>query len=348
MLSRQIRERLAQGIQCVLLVLILSGCAEPDPYQLGDYVLRLSRVLETDVPSFEPAEIPQVPRIRDVRFEPPTAGVDIIEFLRLGECELQQWIADRNSSLGRLAPASQRLVYELNFLRLADTCIQTLAEDHPSLAEELDAVRERKREALPRLIWQSVLAGPEFRDYWRHRHSHWSQLNQPEVTSSLAYLDSQVSRWLAGHFEVSGPRLELALSTLRAGDGGTLLGGSAEVVGRLVQANQMIETRLGRRALCFEGMVTTRREVLRNVVGLYTGPVQRGINRLVEARYDQMTVIRQIEARLADAEPMAYQTFRRKRDALLASATESSKEHVEALRPVLTQCGLLPSERTSA
>ena len=81
---------------------------------------------------------------------------------------------------------------------------------------------------------------------------------------------------------------------------------------------------------------------------LYTGPVQWGINQLVEARYDQIKVIRRIEARLAYAEPMAYETFRRKRDALLALATESSKEHAEALRPLLTQCGLLPSERTSA
>ena len=344
---RQLGKKIAWIISVVSLLMLFS-CAEPDQYRLNDYVVRLSRLLESDIPMRAHVEIPQMPRIGEVRFEPPRAGVDILEFLRLGDCELQQWIAERNSSLGRFAPASQRLIYELNFLRLADICIQALTEDHPSLAEELNSVREQKHETLPRLIWQSVLAGPEFRDYWRHRHSHWSQLNQPEVTGALEYLDSQVSRWLVGNYEVSGPRLESALSTLRTGDGGTLLGGSREVMGSLVQANQMIESRLARRALCFEGMVTTRRDILRNVVELYTGPVQQGINQLVEARYGQIKVIRRIETRLADAEPMAYATFRRKRDALLASATESSKEHAEALRPLLTQCGLLPSERTSA
>ena len=128
---------------------MLFSCAEPDQYRLNDYVVRLSRLLESDIPMRAHVEIPQMPRIGEVRFEPPMAGVDILEFLRLGDCELQQWIAERNSSLGRFAPASQRLIYEVNFLRLADSCIQALTEDHPSLAEELKSVREQKRETLP-------------------------------------------------------------------------------------------------------------------------------------------------------------------------------------------------------
>ncbi len=327
---------------------MLCGCADPDPYELGDYLTRLSRVLETEIPAVDQRQVPQMPRVRDVRFESTAVGVDILEFLRLGECELQQWIAERNSSLGRLATDSQRLVYELNFLRLADVCIQTLASDHPSLAGDLRKVADQKQQMLPRLIWQSILAGPEFRDYWSHRHQHWSDLNETTVSDALIYLDQQVSRWLAGHFEVSGEKLELALSVLRTGDGGTLLHGWREVASRLTQANLMIDTRLLSRPLCYKGMVTPRREVLQRVVNRFTGKVQEGINQLSESRYEQISQIQQLESRFLDVEPELYRRFRHSRDALLESAATTPRSHVESLRPLLTQCELLPGSRTEA
>ncbi|MGA1676871.1 MAG: DUF3080 family protein [Pseudomonadales bacterium] len=86
---------------------------------------------------------------------PPPLQIDAIQFVALHECDLGGLAGYRNSPLGRMQSASQRLGYEAEWLRVAARC-----EDPPDwLADLVD----EKRAALPALFWNATLSSDEFR-----------------------------------------------------------------------------------------------------------------------------------------------------------------------------------------
>ena len=68
-----------------------------------------------------------------------TDTLSIIDFLALSGCELQANIAKRNTTMGRSASASQQLIFDLEFIRLAPDCIEKLhADDEGAIADLLE------------------------------------------------------------------------------------------------------------------------------------------------------------------------------------------------------------------
>jgi hypothetical protein len=53
----------------------------------------------------------------------PPGKLGALDFLAISGCEVQVTIGKRNSSLGRMAKESQRLLLELEYLALAPECI---------------------------------------------------------------------------------------------------------------------------------------------------------------------------------------------------------------------------------
>lgn len=82
-------------------------------------------------------------------------SVDGLEFLQAHGCDLGGLIGYRNSPLGRTQRASQRLAYEVEWLRVAAAC-----RDAPAWVAALMA---EKRSDLPRLFWNATLGSDEFR-----------------------------------------------------------------------------------------------------------------------------------------------------------------------------------------
>ena len=109
----------------ISLLLSLAGCqrAKDVDYLWQDYSQRLAHVINQaySPPPFEPL---QLGKAKITEQTPIT--ISILETLSLGHCPLGRLIADHNSTLGKVAPPSQQLIYQIKFIQLAPACIDTL------------------------------------------------------------------------------------------------------------------------------------------------------------------------------------------------------------------------------
>ncbi|MEM8564649.1 MAG: DUF3080 family protein, partial [Pseudomonadota bacterium] len=111
----------------LFLTAALTACAErgfDDAF--SEYHERLSRTLSVDVVKAAPVKVTALPPARELTIDIKGSDIDVLDFLSLTGCQLQITIGKRNSSLGRLASASQRLLLELEYLQLAPACIDYL------------------------------------------------------------------------------------------------------------------------------------------------------------------------------------------------------------------------------
>ena len=328
-------------VRCLCLLILfapiaLTGCSEPRPLSALDYADRLARVLQ-EVP-IDPSPLPRhdYPRQRDLQVTFETHAINLLEFLALEDCELQMVIAERNSSLGRLAAASQRLVHELRFLKSGGECLAGL--DDQELALKLRQVLEIKRRELAGRIWLATLGGPEFSSFWRGRGSE----SYPATARTLRLLRQDIEGWLSGEYTVDAKVLEQRLQEISMGNGGQLLVGWRDLLETLPVATQVLETRHQRRPLCFPGMRSPEAKTFYQVVrtGFLSG-LQQDVARLNARTYELFLEVQAIEELLQPAMTSSYDQWRVYRRSLVQDARSVIRSHVGSLEPLLQQCGFL-------
>lgn len=109
------------------------------------------------VPHHDPA-LARLPARPQRNLELPRRTIDIASFLALQQCALGELVGHRNSGLGRVLLDSQRWVYEVDFLRQAERCLQQLGAP---LRDDLQAVVDAKRQELPVVAWNAIWGGAE-------------------------------------------------------------------------------------------------------------------------------------------------------------------------------------------
>ena len=337
--------RLLTAMLC--LATLLAGCSGDLALERFDnYQTRLGRALQQDL--FEPSpETPaRIPRKRDLMLQQSGSRINILDFLRLFDCSLGEVIGERNSVLGKVAPASQRLFLDLAFLQEAPACIMQLrAKKSDSLAEKLTEAVAEKRRHLPKAIINATLAGDEFAAFWSVPASlgDYPQGSQTALISELQYVGNEVRRWLDGDYQHDPARFENALGVIRHGQGGYLLSSATLTHSHLTAASRMAEARHVRRPLCFDGKTNLHGNILSNVVRkFFVGDVQVWLATVNAARYDLLTPIRALEALLNEANSATYRDWQKRRDAQLDWLSSVPREHVKAVRPLLASCGLAP------
>ncbi len=336
-----LRRPVFHGLAC--LALLLAGCGEPGPdAKLDNYLTRLSRPLGVEAEAPQKTQQLQAPRAEALRLTFEDSTLDGLDFLKLKGCALQTTVARRNSSLGRVAPPSQRLLLDLAYLRDAPACVETLADrDESKLAAFLERAAQQKREQLPRRIFNATLGGLEYRDFWRGgapRGSYPEDTNS-EVITALELVATSAGRWLGGDFGADDRDFELALGTIAQGDGGELLWSLRRQAAWLASANGAVERRLERGDLCRAGMLPDAAPILRTVVTKYfVGEVQQSAAALGQRYHGLLPPIVALEALLEDVLPAAYVAWRTQRDASLASARAAPTTHVRRLQALLGPC----------
>ena len=336
----------------LLLGLWLAGCSASGPSaDLTEYLTRLERVLDQRSQRVAENSFPRLPAVRALRLEPAQENIELLDFLRLRRCELQQVVAERNSSLGRLARPSQRLVHEIDFLRLGDACLEAIRDDYPELAADLQRVLASKRADLPVAIWQATVGGEEFRDFWQARSGPLPLAFEEDsaLLQSLEQLSGDIQRWRAGDYTVDSTRLEHQLDVIRRGSGGQQLLAWSKIHNSLNAASNVVRDRIERRPLCFKGMQTPKANILNTVIReWFIGRVQRWAAGLNARYYEEWPVVRALEGQLADVQPSAYVQWREQRDTFIEQARGALAGHVEALRPLLEACQLLPDTESTS
>jgi hypothetical protein len=323
---------------------LVSGCDQSEIMGLEDYRQRLARSLDMTNPGSQAAQTLRLPAKREIQIRFSAAGLDILEFLSIGNCELQAVVAAGNSSLGRLAEPSQRLIYELDFLRVANDCIDVLNEDSPDLADKLQRAVILKRSELPSRIWTATLGGKEFRQFWSNRQR--SIQVDAELHDTFRSLAGDIDRWLVGDYMIAGDFLEQRLQLISQGSGGGLMQNWNLIDSSLRPATELVLARTANRPLCFEAMESETAAIFRRVVmGYFVEGVQREIAVLNRSTFEVIEAIERLENRLEAAEPSAYSTWRTQRNLVIKTGRESVTEHVAALAPLMNQCGFMPGSQ---
>ena len=203
----------------------MGGCSESSSVPLDKYLTRLANSLDRPI-TLNANRLPPLPRSRDLHIDPQSHSIGLLDLLALNSCELSTTIGTINSSLGKLASDSQRLLLELEFLSLAPACISSLDQaTDGELITTLQTAMAEKHRMLSARIWNATLGGPEFRAFWKrpHRLGNYPANTGGQISLSLARLAKLSSQWLDGKYEAGSGELEGLLGDVRSGDGGALL-----------------------------------------------------------------------------------------------------------------------------
>ena len=143
------------------LSLLLSGCSRDTPEaMLDNYLYRLSNTLDLPQPkTYEPKVRLQFPAKRQRILNTIEIREGLLDVLKLERCNLLPLIAQRNSSLGKVATPSVKLGYELEFFSLLNQCRRTLNQESDVDTELLTRINEIytiKRNNLAAELWNGI------------------------------------------------------------------------------------------------------------------------------------------------------------------------------------------------
>ena len=338
-------------LSLILCVAVLCGCTgDAAQHRFDDYRTRLARSLKLDAEkAVEPIAPARRPRKRDMLLEQGRSQISVLDFLRLYDCALGEVIGERNSILGKVAPASQLLFNDLAFLQHAPVCIAQLqGKKNDTLADKLTEAVNIKREGLAKSIANATLASDEFSGLWRVPVAldRFPVNGGSLVIVELHYVESQVALWMSGDFSHDPARFENALGKLRYGDAGSLIAAAVLTQSQLESANQTALSRREGRPLCFNEKPSNQGRILRRVVDkFFAGEIQAWLSRVNALRYDLLAPYQALETHLNEAQSPAYRQWREQRDMQLAWLSSAPRQHVETILPILESCGLAPGSR---
>lgn len=330
---------------CLLLVLLsLAGCAgDTADTAFEQYLQRLGRTLDTAVnPPTADLTLPRLPRPGQLRLPVVNDKLGTLDFLELRGCALQTTIGKANSSLGRLARDSQKLLLALEFLRLAPDCVAFLeAEDETELATTLTEALAEKRAQLPALIFNATLGSEEFAAFWRpgKLQPAYPGNTSSAVITALEEISAATRRWLAADYQADNMAFELQLSAIATGDGGQLWKALAHQGQWLTQADAAVQQSLQRGPLCPPGRRPAAAEILPNVVEkFFIRGIQPRAADLGRRYHQLLPPVSQLEHSLASVLPQPYKGWQQQREQALAALSQHPREHVSQLQQLLSSC----------
>ena len=331
---------------CVAAVL-LSACQTDNPdavYQ--NYLTRLGRTLEIEPPAVVRAAIPRAPRPAKLKLPVASSSLDALDFLAISGCAVQVTIGKRNSSLGRMARDSQRLLMDLEYLALAPQCISYQREQGKTpIADTLQQAWEQKRQQLPTLIYNATLASVEFRHFWRKPTAqiHYPATSGSQVITALQAIHAHATRWLSGDYQADNHQFEILLGSVAGGDGGELTQALARQSSWLQAADDLLQQRMAKGPLCNAATRPAAAEILPRVVRKYfIGEIQPQSAVLGRRYHDLTPAIRQLENLLLDTLPAPYREWQHARIAQMDVFQAAPLRHVEQIKILQQPCTAQP------
>jgi hypothetical protein len=328
---------------CCAALVLPGGCSKPGPTQhLDDYLTRLARTLDVEQVTIPTAAAPRMPKTADLRLLLPSANLDALDFLSLSGCAVQITIGKRNSSLGKFASDSQRLLLELEYLQLAPQCIEYMRKSGNSqLADTLEQAHVLKQAQLPGLIFNATLANTEFRAFWKKPAdlADYPLQTSSVVLSALAVIALDVERWLAGDYRADNREFEIQLSEVAKGDGGALLLALATQESRLEAANHLLRESLANGPLCSAQYRRAAADTLPKIIQktFITG-MQPWSAALGRRYHELIPALVRLEDLLANALPPSYSHWKLERAAAFSRLISAPMHHVHLLQETLAPC----------
>ena len=343
--SRRLARR---AVTLLFNTLLLTSCS---PSELGadkleNYVSRLSNVSEIPNPIATPittiASVTKPPAVALAPAREDTDTLSIIDFLALSGCELQANIAKRNTTMGRSASASQQLIFDLEFIRLAPDCIEKLhADDEGAIADLLETNLNQRSDGLVYTIAQAILGGEEWRAFWRAPEflGDYPTNTSGDSAQTLWELSQRIKRFLEGNWSLEDEDLEPLLGRLRIDAGGQLLSAAILQEQGLAQANEILITASEAGKYCSGARQSEAGTISKTIVAKYfAGDVQGWSSAVSQRHYEIQTPVAEIEQSLAEALTDPYIAWAETRDSHLATLFTAPRQHVGIVQSALDNC----------
>lgn len=140
-----------------LICLCLSACSQNNQIKtdLSDLAERLESFTELSIDLSSIDSQLTFPAKPKLRLDIPQLNIALREFYAIDDCPLGQFIAERNTALGKTQLPSTRFLYEKRLLTTLQNCLQQLPRDH-LMHEQLDNWIAHKRSNLP-MVWANMM-----------------------------------------------------------------------------------------------------------------------------------------------------------------------------------------------
>ncbi len=338
----------------VLALVTLPACSRGPEDALDDYLARLTRALDVSaVDDVASVPLSPGPTRRTLALAEPELNINLLEYLSLSGCELGRVLGQRNSALGRVAPASQRLHSERDILQSLPDCIHQLTDTEPELAASLQAVLATKIQARMKYWWNGWMTSQE----WQAFSSPAAPLLPYDEAAADELLSAarqatgfalrQGQAWQAKSFGYDSTAMETHQQQWLATEA---LGSWRRSQAALTEISRLaalqIDKRIGERPLCPAGRKTPQAEIVQTVFSrFYAAGLQPYLSR-VDRYGDAVLADLRGLGELAEVTP-EWDAWLASLAAEKAALRDAHLLHVRKWQVLLRQCGMMPGQDTS-
>lgn len=292
--------------------------------------------------------------LRQITLPLQQSDIGLLEFLRLNVCPLGMTIGQKNSTLGKVAPPSQRLHMERDFLLLAPACIEQLRTARPELSQTLQQALKLKQQQRMQEWWNAWLTAKEWQQFISiaARPLEMGGDEPAHISRSLQALDyaiAQGQRWQQQDYHYRSSEMEFHQQQLMLGESlGKWLHAQALQTDVLNRVAQVLEQRFAQKPLCITGQKTDKANILFTVFQkFYLTQVQPYMSRsdqLGQQLLQNLNTLQQLLQQQGIEAPSTYRDWLAELERRQQAFTLASQRHVRAWRNTLSECGFLPSK----
>lgn len=288
--------------------------------------------------------LPRYPKRDVLQYPLKESKINLLEFLRLSQCDLQRHIGERNSSLGKLQKDSQRLIYDIEFIRLANICIDSLSLENP-LREVLQVVTADKEAQLPLLLWNATFASEEFAHLFSLSTGYINAADFAAKPINLFEALNAIERMVRKE-EITQSDFESALAVLASRKYlGELRRSIVLVIEGLDRADFLLKQRIEVNPLCRNNTPNTQFTIVENVFRkFYIGEVQPYFATVYQQAEKSLEILDQL-IQLQNT-PLVFDEFwltlYRTDKSEWKQLKSAIQKHTKNWQMLLKQCGSLP------
>lgn len=345
---------------CFIFVYIslLGACSRQNSAEsiLQDYLQRVE--MATGVESQEGPSIPLLtyPSRRDRAISIEEIRIGFLDYLKFYGCDLFTLISQRNSTLGKLMPASKRLVYEMNFLQKAEACRRKLTAERKSgeaFTKQFEEIIDLKKDSITKIFWNATFDSPEMQKAFSLAVSpldiddRKAYLSSRQAIEYFSNLGVQLENFIYG---ISVQELEAHYYDLQFYQyGGRLFQSLVQLIDYLNRAAFSLETLISNEPICHQRQPNRKARLLNTVFSQdYLQRVQPYLAQIRRQGQDWLEIINRLIAIQTIQIPSPFADYRTRmlsmdgEKSLWQSFEKSIRQHSRAWQKLLGSCGLMP------
>jgi len=340
------------------LLIMLSSCDslnQPAPL-FEQYSQRLSRVLEQAEIDTDIIALERLPRPRHRRYDTPPFNINMLRFLSLYGCELQVLVGERNSILGKVISPLNQLDYDLQFIALAQQCLESIEQSDDETRTLLNQSIAHKRAQLPLSVWNALWSDDEVANLFSYSHGYYpvenDHQNKQSILPTLAQQLDELEAVMTDKQTLLDQQalIQLQNDWLYEQRVGQLLMSMHMLTHKLNYATQMINQRMQRRPICYQQKTNPKAERIRQFFfNFYIVNIQR----YLAVVHQQAELLLPQLNRMASIHTAPTPEFEHYRHTILNPDNTSGlwqnfelaiQQHTKAWQTLLEQCGMRPGQ----